>query len=98
MNQYQVDMATPDPVHEAALNRIRRMVKDYRSFVDAMIATPTERLATNFKVAAARRHPDMVKLRVFWKTDAAFKKYLTGRLEFHYGKPYADGLIRVFLS
>lgn len=98
MKKYHIDMATPDPIHEAALTRIRRMVSDNKAFVDAIIATPRDRLGRNFKITAARHHPEMAKLRNLWKTNVAFKKYLSGRLEFHYGAPYAEGLIRVFLS
>ena len=98
MEAYHVDMAGPDPTHEAAYSRIRRVVQGNRAFIDALVAAPASKLAGNWKVELVKKNRDIVALRGLWARDPEFRTYLREKMEFHFGAPYTSALIRIFLA
>jgi hypothetical protein len=98
MEAYHVDMAGPDPTHEAAYSRIRRVVQENRAFIDALVAAPPSKMVGNWKVELVKKNRDIVALRGLWARDREFRKYLVEKMEFHFGAPYTAALVRIFLS
>ncbi len=98
MEAYHVDMAGPDPTHEAAYSRIRRVVQGNKAFIDALVAAPPAKMVGNWKVELVKKNRDIVALRGLWARDPEFRTYLQEKMEFHFGAPYTAALIRIFMK
>lgn len=88
----------PDPVHEAAYARIRRVIAANKPFLDKLAAFEPARLAGNWKVTLIQRHRDVIALRALWAKSAEFRAYLREKLSYHYGKAYTEKLVAMFLN
>ncbi len=97
MNPYEVDLTGPDPVHEAAYSRIRRVIQGNRPFIDALVKAPPSQIDGNWKVELVKKNRDVVALRALWAKDGVFRGYLREKLVALYGEPYTVSLIRIFL-
>lgn len=98
MTPYNVDMADPDPTHEAAYTRILRVVRGNKTFIDAMIKARPADLAGNWKMALVKKNQEIITLRGLWRGSEEFRRYLRGKLEFHFGAEYTENLVRIFLK
>jgi hypothetical protein len=102
MEAYHVDMAgpagqQPDPTHEAAYSRIRRVIQGNKAFIDALVASPPSKLDGNWSVGFIKKHADVATLRELWRQDKEFRTYLRNRMKPQFGTPYTEALIRIFL-
>lgn len=98
MGVMEIDLTGPDPVHEAAYNRVRRLVADHKRKVDAWVALGPEGMRGNLTLGLIRKDPGFVRLRSLWAGDEVFRGYLKEKLTFHYGADYTKRLIAIFLA
>lgn len=98
MKTYHVDMAAPDPTHEAAYFRVKKVIQENRPFLDALVKANPSKISKNWKVEIIKKSPDILLLRNLWQDNVLFQRYLTEKMESHFGRLYTGAMIRIFIK